>query len=30
MTFGMPYLLETATVEDACRLCRELGLSFVS
>ena len=29
MTFGMPYLLETATVEDACRLCRELGLSFV-
>ena len=29
MTFGMPFLLETATMEDACRLCRELGLSFV-
>ena len=29
MTFGMPFLLDTATLEDACRLCRELGLSFV-
>ncbi|MGN1020419.1 MAG: sugar phosphate isomerase/epimerase family protein [Aristaeellaceae bacterium] len=29
MTFGMPFLLETATLADACRLCRELGLSFV-
>ena len=25
----MPFLLETSTVEEACRLCRELGLSFV-
>ncbi|MGN0745882.1 MAG: sugar phosphate isomerase/epimerase family protein [Aristaeellaceae bacterium] len=29
MIFGMPFLLETPTIEDACRLCRELGLSFV-
>lgn len=29
MTFGMPFLLETQSVEDSCRLCRELGLSFV-
>ena len=29
MIFGMPFLLETATIADACRLCRELGLSFV-
>lgn len=29
MDFGMPYLIETATVEDAAALCRELGLKFV-
>lgn len=27
--FGMPYLLETPGIEDAVRLCAELGLSFV-
>jgi len=29
MEFGMPYLIETTTVEDAAALCRELGLRFV-
>lgn len=29
MDFGMPYLIETAEVEDAAALCRELGLQFV-
>lgn len=29
MMFGMPFLMETATVDDAAALCRELGLSFV-
>lgn len=29
MTFGMPFLLEHEDVEEACLLCRELGLSFV-
>ena len=29
ITFGMPYLLETPGIEDAARLCAELGLSFV-
>lgn len=29
MTFGMPFLMETATVDAAAKLCRELGLSFV-
>lgn len=29
ITFGMPYLLETPEMEDAARLCAELGLSFV-
>ena len=29
MDFGMPFLLETQTIEDAAALCRELGLSFV-
>lgn len=29
MRFGMPFLLETPTVENAASLCRELGLSFV-
>ena len=27
--FGMPFLLETPEIEDAARLCAELGLSFV-
>ena len=27
--FGMPFLLETAAVEEAAALCEELGLSFV-
>lgn len=27
--FGMPFLLETPTIEDAAALCAELGLSFV-
>lgn len=29
IAFGMPYLLETPEIEDAARLCAELGLSFV-
>lgn len=29
MTFGMPFLMETATVDDAVTLCKDLGLSFV-
>ncbi len=29
MDFGMPYLLETPDVEDACREARRLGLAFV-
>lgn len=29
MKLGMPFLLECGTVEDACALCAELGLSFV-
>ena len=29
MIFGMPFLLENESVADACKLCRELGLSFV-
>lgn len=29
MTFGMPFLLETPTIRQACALCAELGLSFV-
>ncbi|MGN0778557.1 MAG: sugar phosphate isomerase/epimerase family protein [Aristaeellaceae bacterium] len=29
MILGMPFLLETPSLVDACRLCRELGLSFV-
>ena len=29
MDFGMPYLIETAEVEDAAALCRALGLQFV-
>ena len=29
IAFGMPYLLETPVIEDAARLCAELGLSFV-
>lgn len=29
MQFGMPILLETPAIEDACALCSELGLSFV-
>lgn len=29
MKLGMPFLLECGGVEDACRLCAELGLSFV-
>lgn len=29
MTFGMPFLLENTTVEEACALCCRLGLSFV-
>ena len=27
--FGMPFLLETATIEDAAALCADLGLAFV-
>lgn len=29
MIFGMPYLLETKSLEEACALCAELGLAFV-
>lgn len=29
MDFGMPYLLETQSIEECCALARELGLSFV-
>ncbi len=29
MDFGMPYLMELDTLEEAARLCHELGLSFV-
>ncbi len=29
MDFGMPFLMELDTVEDAARLCDELGLAFV-
>lgn len=29
MIFGMPFLLENKSVEEACALCAELGLSFV-
>lgn len=29
MEFGMPYLLETATITQAAALCAELGLAFV-
>ncbi len=29
MDFGMPFLMELETIEDAARLCHELGLSFV-
>ena len=29
MELGMPFLLETATLEDACALAGELGLQFV-
>lgn len=29
MEFGMPYLMETASVEECCRLAKSLGLSFV-
>ena len=29
MDFGMPFLLETGTLEECCALAQELGLSFV-
>lgn len=29
MDFGMPFLLETRSIEDCVRLCAELGLDFV-
>lgn len=29
MAFGMPFLLEQDAIEEAARLCKELGLSFV-
>ncbi len=29
MEYGMPFLLETRSLEDAAALCRDLGLSFV-
>lgn len=29
MDIGIPFLLETETIEDCCRLARELGLAFV-
>ena len=29
MDFGMPFLLECGSIEDACALCAKLGLQFV-
>lgn len=29
LKFGMPTLIETATIEDCAALCRELGLDFI-
>ena len=29
MDFGMPYLIETQSIEECCGLAKELGLQFV-
>lgn len=29
MDFGMPFLLQTHSIRECCKLCNELGLSFV-
>ena len=29
LRFGMPTLIETATIEECAALCREAGLSFI-
>ena len=29
MEFGMPFLMETDTLEECARLCSQLGLGFI-